>query len=56
MIKIIIWNDKGEIIIQGECKVDTVTDEQMKEMVKLIEAGCPAHTAARLVKCEEDIE
>lgn len=56
MIEITIWNDKGEIVVQEECKALTASDYQIAEMVSLIENGCSAYLAAQLVKCGEGME
>ena len=49
-----IWNDRGEIVVDEICKVQTASEEEITDMIGLIENGCPAHTAMFLARQHQD--
>lgn len=53
-IEVTIWNNEGEIVVHEFNDAPTATQDEIDEMIRLIDKGCPAQIAAILARQHPD--
>lgn len=49
-IEVTIWNNEGEIVVHEFNDAPTATQDEIDDMIRLIDKGCPAQIAAILAR------